>query len=309
MKKNILIALALVVVSVLLAQGMHQNRDMDCGEHQKGMQKGHQMQEKNHDGNMMMMRMMNQLELTEEQQEDMADLRLEIQKSMISMKAEIETLRRWIEAGAEYETHWSFVAPVRPRAPSVEDNGWSRSDIDRFVYRRLQDRNLSPSPQADSYTLVRRAYLDLIGLPPTPEAADAFAAKPTPEAFAAIVDELLESPRFGEHWASMWLDLARYADTKGYEKDLPRDIWRYRDWVIEALNSDMPFDQFTVEQIAGDLLDNSTTNQILATAFHRNTMTNDEGGTDNEEFRILAVKDRVDRRAVISTTRRRPSQP
>lgn len=209
---------------------------------------------------------------------------------------QIDLVRRWVEAGAEYATHWSFVPPVRPEIPAVDDGNrdWSRSPIDHFISLRLSEQKLSPSPSADPYTLVRRVWLDLTGLPPTVAEADAFAADPSDEAYAQIVQQLLESPAFGEHWARMWLDLARYADTKGYEKDQPRDIWRYRDWVIESINDDMPFDQFTVEQIAGDLLENPDTNQILATAFHRNTMTNDEGGTDNEEFRIAAVKDRVD---------------
>ena len=134
----------------------------------------------------------------------------------------------------------------------------------------------------------------MTGLPPTPEEVDQFVDDPSPNAYETLVDHLLESDRFGEHWARMWLDLARYSDTKGYEKDNPREIWRFRDWVIQAFNQDLPFDQFTIEQIAGDLLDDPTSDQQLATAFHRNTMTNDEGGTDNEEFRVLAVKDRVD---------------
>ncbi|MEO1984348.1 MAG: DUF1549 domain-containing protein, partial [Fuerstiella sp.] len=207
---------------------------------------------------------------------------------------EINTLRQWIAAGAKHETHWSFVPPVRPKPHTVANDEWSRSDIDRFVLENLYKKQLTPSPQADPYTLIRRVYLDLTGLPPTPEAADRFALSSSAEAFESIVDELLRSPKFGEHWATMWLDLARYADTKGYEKDQPRNIWRYRDWVIEAFNNDMPYDQFTAEQIAGDLFESPTTEQVLATAFHRNTMTNDEGGTDNEEFRIAAVKDRVD---------------
>ena len=207
---------------------------------------------------------------------------------------QIETLRQWIAAGAAYETHWSFVPPVRPNPAAVDNDSFSRSDIDRFVLQQLHHEGLMPSPQADPYTLIRRVYLALTGLPPAPEVADAFAMNASAENFETIVDELLRSPKFGEHWATMWLDLARYADTKGYEKDQPRNIWRYRDWVIEAFNNDMRFDQFTAEQIAGDLFENATTEQILATAFHRNTMTNDEGGTDNEEFRIAAVKDRVD---------------
>jgi Protein of unknown function (DUF1553)/Protein of unknown function (DUF1549)/Planctomycete cytochrome C len=208
--------------------------------------------------------------------------------------AEIDVLRRWISEGAKYETHWSFIAPRPADRPQVATADWCRNDIDYFIADARQHHGLEPSPVADPYTLIRRVHLDLTGLPPTPEVADAFAADPSDAAWAAIVDELLASPQFGEHWARMWLDLARYADTKGYEKDQPREIWRYRDWVIAAFNADMPFDQFTTEQLAGDLLANPTTDQRLATAFHRNTLTNDEGGTDNEEFRTLAVKDRVD---------------
>ncbi|MDG1897451.1 MAG: PSD1 and planctomycete cytochrome C domain-containing protein [Fuerstiella sp.] len=209
-------------------------------------------------------------------------------------KEQIETLRQWIAAGAKFETHWSFVPPVRPSPAVVENDKFSRSDIDRFVLQQLSRKGLTPSTQADPYTLIRRVYLALTGLPPPAEAADAFAKNATAESYESIVDELLQSENFGEHWATIWLDLARYADTKGYEKDQPRNIWRYRDWVIDAFNSDMRFDQFTAEQIAGDLFEDATTEQVLATAFHRNTMTNDEGGTDNEEFRIAAVKDRVD---------------
>ncbi len=207
---------------------------------------------------------------------------------------EIEILKQWISSGAVYETHWSFVRPVRPEAPVIDDDRWSRNEIDRFILKALRDRGLDPQTDADPYTLIRRVSLDLTGVPPTAEQADAFAADPSEARYEAIVDQLLQSSQFGEHWARMWLDLARYADTKGYEKDQPREIWRYRDWVINALNSDMPFDQFTIEQLAGDLLPDATTDQILATAFHRNTMTNDEGGTDDEEFRLTAVKDRVD---------------
>ncbi len=207
---------------------------------------------------------------------------------------ERDLLRRWIESGAEYETHWSFVAPVKAALPEVKQKDWPTLPIDHFVLARLEKNGLSPSARADRLRLIRRVSLDLTGLPPSPEEADAFAADRDPDAFAKVVDRLLSSEGYGEHWARMWLDLARYADTKGYEKDRPRTIWRYRDWVIDALNRDMPYDQFTIEQLAGDLLPDATTDQILATAFHRNTMENDEGGTDDEEFRVAAVKDRVD---------------
>jgi hypothetical protein len=209
-------------------------------------------------------------------------------------ETEIELLKRWILQGAKYAEHWSFVAPTRSSIPSVITAEWPRNGIDFFTLRILEESGLKPSPQADPYTLVRRVYLDLIGLPPTPEVADRFAESPSEMAYEQLVDELLASPKFGEHWARVWLDLARYADTKGYEKDLPRDMWPFRDWMIRALNADMPYDQFTIEQLAGDLLPNPSREQLIASAFHRNTMSNDEGGTDDEEFRIAAVKDRVD---------------
>ncbi|MEZ6090692.1 MAG: DUF1549 domain-containing protein [Pirellulaceae bacterium] len=205
-----------------------------------------------------------------------------------------QLIRDWISAGGSYDQHWAFVPPERPEPPVVGGGNWPARPIDAFVLSRLEAVGLQPSPEADPYTLLRRVSLDLTGLPPTIEQADAFAANPTPEAYAQHVDRLLESNRFGEHWGRMWLDLARYADTKGYEKDRPRTMWRYRDWVIDALNQDMPFDQFTLEQLAGDLLPDATPDNILATAFHRNTMINEEGGTDDEEFRVAAVKDRVD---------------
>ena len=170
---------------------------------------------------------------------------------------------------------------------------WAKNDIDYFVLDKLDKEKLSPSPEADKSTLIRRVYLDVIGLPPTPEEATGFISDSSPEAYEKVVDRLLASPQFGEKWASWWLDMARYADTKGYEKDGSRTIWRYRDWVIKAFNKDMPFDQFTTEQLAGDLLENPTDDQLIATAFHRNTMNNDEGGTTDEEFRVAALIDRV----------------
>ena len=202
-------------------------------------------------------------------------------------------LEAWIRQGAHYTEHWAFIPPTRPALPEKFRDS-KLHPIDTFVRARLTTQNLKPSPRADPYTLIRRLSLDLTGLPPTPEQADAFARDPTPAATEALVDKLLDSPHFGEHWARTWLDLARYADTKGYEKDQPRQIWRYRDWVIDAFNRDLPYDEFTRQQLAGDLLPNPSVEQQLATAFHRNTMTNDEGGTDNEEFRVAAVKDRVD---------------
>ena len=212
-----------------------------------------------------------------------------------SLTAEqIETLKRWVAEGAAWGTHWSFDKPARPMLPAVKEAAWVKSDLDRFVLARLEHEGLKPSPEADRHTLARRVAFDLTGLPPDSKLVAKFVNDPSPNAYEALVDELLKSPAFGERWARMWLDIARYADTKGYEKDLMRTMWRYRDWLIDAYNRDLPYDQFTREQLAGDLLPNATTEQILATAFHRNTMVNDEGGTDNEEFRIAAVKDRVD---------------
>lgn len=207
---------------------------------------------------------------------------------------QVALIKRWIEEGAKWESHWAFEKPERPPIPAVKDESWAKTPIDRFVLARLEVEGLKPSPEADRYALVRRVSLDLTGLPPTLEMAERFVKDTSPRAYETLVDRLLESPAYGERWARLWLDLARYADTKGYEKDLTRSIWRYRDWVIEALNADMPYDRFTTQQLAGDLLPNATPDQILATAFHRTTLVNDEGGTDDEEFRIAAVKDRVD---------------
>jgi mono/diheme cytochrome c family protein len=204
-----------------------------------------------------------------------------------------ELLKRWIAEGAEYQRHWAFVAPKRPEVPPVKTPGWVRNPIDAFVLARLEQARLKPSPEADRYTLARRVALDLTGLPPTPEAADRFVSDAAPDAYERYVDQVLSSPAYGEHWAAVWLDLARYADSNGYANDNPRVIWKYRDWVIDALNANMPFDRFTIEQLAGDMLPNATPEQILATAFHRNTLTNDEGGTSDEEFRVAAVVDRV----------------
>tara|TARA_R110002096_G_scaffold147671_6_gene307627 strand:+ start:5052 stop:7943 length:2892 start_codon:yes stop_codon:yes gene_type:complete len=204
---------------------------------------------------------------------------------------QIETLKAWIESGAEYAEHWAFVKPTRPDVPKRGE--WARNEIDAFVARRLQKEGLEPSPEADPYSLIRRVYLDLIGLLPTQEEADAFVNSEDPLAYEQLVDRLLNSPHYGERWARPWLDLARYADSNGYEKDRPRSIWPYRDWVIRALNADQPFDQFTIEQIAGDMLPNATLDQRIATGFHRNTMLNEEGGIDPLEYRFHAVVDRV----------------
>ncbi|MEZ6060039.1 MAG: DUF1553 domain-containing protein [Planctomycetaceae bacterium] len=208
---------------------------------------------------------------------------------------EIATLREWIEQGAKFAAHWSYVRPQRrePPAPAGEFASWPKNPLDNFALQRMQQHGLKPSPEADRYALARRVSLDLTGLPPTIEEVDAFVASDDPQAYEKFVDDLLKRPAFGEHWARKWLDLARYADSAGYADDPARTIWAYRDWVIRAINDNMPFDQFTVEQLAGDLLPNATEDQLIATAFHRNTMTNSEGGTNDEEFRNVAIVDRV----------------
>jgi mono/diheme cytochrome c family protein len=207
--------------------------------------------------------------------------------------AQVDALRRWIAQGAVYETHWSFRPVAAPALPTVIDGSWPRNGIDRFVLARLEREGLAPAPEADRATLIRRVALDLTGLPPAPDEVEIFLSDDRAGAYERMVDRLLGSPHYGERWAAAWLDLARYADTKGYEADRQRTIWPYRDWVVRALNDDMPFDRFTIEQLAGDLLPDAGIEQRVATAFHRNTMTNDEGGTDDEEFRVAAVVDRV----------------
>ena len=208
---------------------------------------------------------------------------------------EITLLRRWVDEGAKYATHWSYVKPARTTPPPAAApwQSWPRSAIDQFVLRSILDNGLQPAPEADRAALARRLFLDLTGLPPKIEEVDAFVASKDPQAYEKLVDDLLHRPTYGEHWARMWLDLARYADSAGYADDPPRTIWAYRDWVIRAINDNKPFDQFTIEQIAGDLLPHPTEGQLVATAFHRNTLTNSEGGTQDEEFRNSAVVDRV----------------
>jgi len=215
---------------------------------------------------------------------------------MVLSDAQKQTLTRWIAGGAEFTAHWSFVAPRRQVPPPVaatRNGPQIDSPIDAFIAARLQRENLSFSPEADKYTLSRRVSLDLIGLPPTVEETDRHVEDGRPDAFERYVDRLLASPHYGERWARKWLDLARYADTNGYEKDRPRTIWPYRDWVINALNVDLPFDQFSIEQLAGDMLPHASIDQRIATGFHRNTMLNEEGGIDPLEFRFYAMTDRV----------------
>lgn len=204
-----------------------------------------------------------------------------------------QTLKRWIAQGAVYQPHWAFVPPKIAPVPKLKHPAWVRNPIDSYVLARLEREGLLPSKEADRYALIRRASLDLIGLPPTPEETEAFVQDKSPNAYEKLVDRLLASPRYGERWARKWLDLARYADTNGYEKDRSRSIWLYRDWVIDALNRDLPFDQFTLQQIAGDMLPNASMSQKIATGFHRNTMLNEEGGIDPLEFRFYAMTDRL----------------
>lgn len=216
---------------------------------------------------------------------------------------EIDILTRWIKQGAKWGEHWAYVPVTAPQIPKPEASffglgasekwNWVQNDVDYFIYDRLKREGLAPSAKADKRTLLRRVSLDLVGLPPSPALADQFLNDTTEHAYEILVDSLLASPHFGERWAALWMDLARYADTKGYERDAGRSIWRYRDWLIKAFNKDKPYNEFLIEQLAGDLLPDATDEQFIATAFHRNTMTNDEGGTDNEEFRTAAVMDRV----------------
>ena len=208
-------------------------------------------------------------------------------------KVQVDLLKRWIEEGAPYAKHWSFARPERPAPPAVKDAKWARNDVDRFILARLEREGLKPSPEADRHALARRLSLDLTGLPPAIEDVDRFVNDKAPDAYETCVDRLLASPAYGERWGRVWLDLARYADSQGYTEDRPRVIWAFRDWVIRALNENMPFDRFTIEQLAGDLLPNATDSQVQATGFHRNTLTQTEGGTDDEEFRNFAIIDRV----------------
>jgi hypothetical protein len=208
-------------------------------------------------------------------------------------KREVAILKRWIEQGAPWGLHWAYKAPEPITPPEVKNAEWIRSPIDRFVLARLEKENLPPNPEADKATLLRRISFDLTGLPPSPEETDAFVADTAPDAYERAVNRLLASPHFGERWAAVWMDLARYGDSRGYEKDLNRPMWPYRDWLVGAYNADMPFDKFTAAQLAGDLFPNPTTADLTATAFNRLTLVNDEGGTDDEEYRTYAVMDRT----------------
>jgi hypothetical protein len=207
---------------------------------------------------------------------------------------EVALLRQWIQEGAHWQKHWSFIPPRRPALPAVRNSSWARNPIDYFVLARLERDNLSPSPEASKATLLRRLSFDLTGLPPSPAELAAFLADHSDKAYENVVDRLLASPRYGERMAARWLDAARYADTNGYQTDAERFMWRWRDWVIDAFNSNMPFDRFTIEQLAGDLLPNPTRDQIIATGFNRNHRGNGEGGSIPAEFAVEYVVDRVE---------------
>ncbi|MBN8628969.1 MAG: DUF1549 domain-containing protein, partial [Planctomycetes bacterium] len=228
--------------------------------------------------------------------------------------AEVAVLARWIDAGAplpqtitdapnsvsgklaidpKKADHWAY-KPIKVTAPpAVKNAAWVRNPIDGYILAKLEAAGLAPSPEADKAVLIRRLYLDLVGLPPSPAEVDEFLFDNKPGAYERLVDRLLASPHFGERWGRHWLDAARYADSNGYTIDSGRTIWKYRDWVIDAFNADMPFDRFTIEPIAGDMLPGATQDQEIATGFHRNTLVNEEGGTDKEQFRVEAVVDRV----------------
>lgn len=208
--------------------------------------------------------------------------------------AQIEIIKNWIDSGAKWETHWSFLPPKRPDVPAVQNESWVRTPIDRFVLAKLEKEGLHPAPEADKATLLRRVTFDLTGLPPTPAELDAFLADKSPQAYEKVVNRLLASPHYGERMAVPWLDLARYADTHGYHIDSAREMWPWRDWVIKAFNNNMPYDEFTVEQIAGDLLPNATQSQIIATGFNRNHMINFEGGAIPEEYQNEYIVDRIE---------------
>ena len=207
---------------------------------------------------------------------------------------EVSLIRRWIEQGAEWEGHWAFIPPERPGIPDDRHPGWPVNAVDSFVLRRLHREGLSPSSPASRETLIRRVSLDLTGSPPDLADVDAFLADRSEKAYETVVDRLLSSPRYGERMAIRWLDAARYADTNGYQTDAERDMWRWRDWVIEAFASNKPFDEFTVEQLAGDMLPNATLDQMIATGFNRNHRGNGEGGIVDAEYAVEYVVDRVD---------------
>jgi mono/diheme cytochrome c family protein len=212
---------------------------------------------------------------------------------------QVATIRKWVEQGGEWSSHWAFEPPRKPALPAVKEAGWVRNPIDRFILARLEAEGLGPSPEAEPATLVRRVYLDLTGLPPTPKQVDAFLADSSDKGYERLVDRLLGSPRYGEHMARFWLDAARYGDTHGLHLDNYREIWPYRDWVINAFNANQPFDRFIVEQLAGDLLPNPTREQIIATGFNRCHVSTSEGGSIEEEVYVRNVIDQVDTNSTV----------
>ncbi|MBL8179787.1 MAG: DUF1553 domain-containing protein [Bryobacterales bacterium] len=229
-----------------------------------------------------------------------ANRRMPPRGSQRTLSAEqIELVGKWIDQGADWQTHWSYAAPKRPELPVVSNPKWARNAIDHFVLARLDKEGLKPSPEADKVTLIRRVSLDLTGLPPTPAEVQSFVSDKSAEAYDRLVARLIESPHYGERMAMQWLDLARYADTHGYHIDSHRDMWPWRDWVIQAFNNNMPYDRFTVEQLAGDLLPNATRAQKLATGFNRNHMINYEGGAIPEEYHAEYIMDRVETTSVV----------
>src|SRR5262247_625444 len=209
-------------------------------------------------------------------------------------QAEIDLLVEWVRQGARWQRHWSFITPIRPSLPRIKNKEWPKNAIDHFALERLEREGMEPSPEADRATLIRRVSLDLTGLPPTPREVENFLNDRSPNAYEKVVDRLLASPRYGERMAFRWLDAARYADTNGYQVDGDRSAWRWRDWVIESFNQNKPFDQFIIEQLAGDLLPNASLDQRIATAFNRNHRINAEGGVVPEEYRVEYVVEQVD---------------
>ncbi|MFZ0590854.1 MAG: DUF1549 domain-containing protein, partial [Bryobacteraceae bacterium] len=206
-------------------------------------------------------------------------------KDKLSAK-NINVIRRWIDQGAKWEAHWSFIPPKMPSVPQSKWKEWPKNPIDNFVAQRLEMEGLMPAAEADRTTLIRRVTLDLTGLPPTPQEVEAFKRDTSPDAYEKLVDRLLASPRYAERMAFRWMEAARYGDTNGYQLDGPRDMWRWRDWVIQAFDRNMPFNEFTIDQIAGDLLTHPNLDQMIATGFNRNHRTNSEGGIVPEEFRV-----------------------
>ena len=224
---------------------------------------------------------------------DQDELMPPVDSELALSPVQVDILRRWVDSGAQWKEHWAYKVPVRPSLPRAKGSGWVRNPVDAFVLSRLEKANLAPAPAASSTTLLRRLWLDLTGTPPSPAELQRCLEDRSPDSWEKVVDRLLASPHFGERSAQDWLDAARYADTTGYAADKPREMWVYREWVINAFNFDMPFDQFTVEQLAGDLLPGATVSQKIATGFHRNSMQAKGNNPRKEEFRVKGVVDRV----------------